>query len=129
MKRTRILIVDDVKQVREGLRTALPLAAAAQGLEIEIAGEASDGLKALAEAAALQPDIILMDLEMPLMDGVTATQRIRQAGSGAHILALTVHDDPDTRARAAEAGMDGFIVKGVSISEIIRAFADFFEKE
>lgn len=125
----RVMIVDDVKQVRDGLRTALPLAAAAQGLQVEIVGEAADGRQALELAAALRPDVILMDLEMPEMDGVTTARRIKRAGSPARILALTVHDDPVTRGEAAEAGLDGFIVKGVAIAEIVQSLGQLGEKE
>ncbi len=114
----KILIVDDKEQVRQGLRTALGLV---EGLEI--VGEAADGLKALQQAERLNPDVVLMDLEMPRMDGFEAARQIKDRHLARGVVALTIYGDTTTRRRAASEGVDAFVEKGTSIqalSEIIR---------
>ena len=113
-----ILIVDDKEQVRRDLRTALGLM---EGLEV--IGEAADGLEALHQAEELGPDVVLMDLKMPRMDGFEAAQQIKDRHLAQGVVALTIYGDTTTRKRAASVGVDAFVEKGVSIqelSEIIR---------
>jgi DNA-binding NarL/FixJ family response regulator len=113
-----ILIVDDKGQVRRDLRTALELM---EGLEV--VGEAADGLEAVHQAEKLGPDVVLMDLEMPRMDGFEATQQIKERCPARGVVALTIYGDTTTRKRAASVGVDAFVEKGASIqrlSEIIR---------
>lgn len=119
----RVLLVDDMPQVRQDLRTVLPLAASASGLQIEIVGEAQDGEEAVQQAARLQPDVVLMDLAMPVLDGFAATRRIKQDCPSIRVYILTVKDRSTTGQQAVRAGADGFIEKGVSVSEILRAVA------
>ena len=116
----RLLIVDDMPQVRIGLRTILPLAGNALAMPVEIVGEAGDGQEAIQQVEALHPDMVLMDLEMPGMDGYTATQRIKMLYPHTLVLALTVHGDDTSRMKAVEAGVDLFIEKGLPVTEIIR---------
>ena len=116
----RLLIVDDMPQVRVGLRTILPLAGNALAMPVEIVGEAGNGQEAIQQVEALHPDMVLMDLEMPGMDGYTATQRIKMLYPHILVLALTVHSDDTSRMKAVEAGVDLFIVKGLPVTEIIR---------
>jgi DNA-binding NarL/FixJ family response regulator len=125
----RLLIVDDMPQVRAGLRTILPLAGVALAFPVEIVGEAGDGQEALQQVEALQPDVVLMDLEMPGMDGYTATQNIKTRHPDTPVVALTVHGDPASRMKAGEAGADLFIEKGVPVTEIIRAIQKFEKKD
>jgi DNA-binding NarL/FixJ family response regulator len=114
----RILIVDDKRRVRQDLRTALGLM---EGLEV--IGEAADGLEALFQAEKLSPDVVLMDLEMPRMDGFEAARQIKDRCLARGVVALTVYGDHTARERADRAGVDAFVEKGTSIqtlSEIIR---------
>jgi DNA-binding NarL/FixJ family response regulator len=114
MTTQRLLIVDDVPQVRQDLRTLLSLAS-----EIEVVGEADNGSEAIRQAEALQPHVILMDLEMPVLNGFEATQKIKQTNPHCRVIALTVHAYEAAREKAAQAGIDAFIVKGASVETII----------
>jgi DNA-binding NarL/FixJ family response regulator len=117
-ERIRILIVDDRERVRQDLRTALGLM---EGLEV--VGEAADGLEALHQAEKLSPDVVLMDLKMPRMDGFEAAQQIKDRHLARGVVALTLYGDTATRKRAASAGVDAFVEKGTPIqtlNEIIR---------
>jgi DNA-binding NarL/FixJ family response regulator len=84
-------------------------------------GEAADGAEALTLAATLHPDVIVMDVEMPVMDGMTATARLRTADSPCAILMLSLHDDPQLRARAHAAGAVAFVSKHEAPSVLITA--------
>jgi DNA-binding NarL/FixJ family response regulator len=116
MKTTRILIVDDVPQVRRELRTLLPLLD-----DIEIIGEAENGQSAIELATALQPDVILMDVEMPIVDGIAATRSIKQAGLTTRIIILSIHNDEAVRAQARSAGADDFVDKGAPLAALLQA--------
>lgn len=112
----RVLIVDDSPQVRQELRTLLPLAG-----DIEIVGEAADGLEALRLAVALQPAVVLMDLEMPALDGYEATRQIKARCPACRVIALTVHGYEEARQKASQAGVDVFIVKGAPLERLVEA--------
>jgi DNA-binding NarL/FixJ family response regulator len=114
----RVLIVDDSSQVRQELHTLLPLAG-----DIEIVGEAANGQEAIRLARALQPEVILMDLEMPVLDGYEATRQIKADSSACRVVALTVYGDPAARIRAAEVGVDVFLIKGVSVESLVQAIS------
>ena len=114
----RVLIVDDSPQVRQELRTLLPLAG-----DIEIVGEAADGLEAIQMAEALQPQVILMDLEMPVMDGYQAARQLKARYPACRVIALTVHGYEEARQKALQAGVDDFVVKGVSIEILLQAIS------
>jgi len=129
MSGLRLLIVDDMPQVRRELRTILPLAGTTVAMPIEIVGEARDGQEAIQLVDALQPDVVLMDLEMPGMDGYRATQTIKVRYPHTPVVALTVHGDPASRMKASEAGVDVFIEKGIPVTEIIRALQTFEKKD
>jgi DNA-binding NarL/FixJ family response regulator len=113
---TLVLLVDDSAQVRADLRAAFALC---QG--IDIAGEASDGEEAVIREAALSPDVVLMDLAMPGVDGLEASRRIKARRPGCRIVALTVHAGEEERGRASQAGIDAFVVKGAPLEELLRA--------
>ena len=120
----RVLIVDDISQVRQDLRTVLNLSG-----EIEIVGEAADGLDAIRKAEALQPEVVLMDLEMPVMDGYEASYRIKLQNPGCRVIALSVHDYEQARNRAFQARMDDFIVKGTPIEYLVQVILGLESKE
>jgi pilus assembly protein CpaE len=119
MKTTCILIVDDVPQVRRELRTLLPLLD-----DIEIVGEAENGQSAIELAASLQPDVILMDVEMPIVDGLAATRSIRQQCPQCRIVILSIHNDEAVRAQARSAGADDFVDKGAPLAALLQAIHD-----
>ncbi len=125
MNSARILLVDDMPQVLHDLRTLLPLASSAYGVALEIVGEARDGQSAVQQFKELQPDVILMDLEMPVMDGYTATSQIKACLPSSRVVILSVHAGSVERSKASRAGADAFIVKGEPVSEIIRAIRSF----
>jgi DNA-binding NarL/FixJ family response regulator len=116
MKTKRILIVDDVPQVRRELRTLLPLLDA-----IDIVGEAGNGQEAIELATTLQPDVILMDVEMPIMDGVAATRSIKQQHPQCRVVILSIHTNEAVRTRARSAGADDFVDKGAPLATLLQA--------
>ena len=116
MTATRLLLVDDVPQVRQELRTLLSLVG-----DIEIVGEAADGLSALQQCEILHPEAVLMDLEMPEMDGYEATQRIKALQPAPRVVVLTVHGYASARQKAMQAGADAFVVKGAPLESLILA--------
>jgi len=114
--RARVLIVDDMAQVRQDLRTVLTLAG-----DIEIVGEAANGREAISQAEALRPDMVVMDLEMPVMDGYEATRRIKAACPACRVVALTIHAGEAERQQALQAGMADVVVKGAPLEVLLRA--------
>lgn len=112
----RILIADDHGVIRAGLRALL------DGLpEITVVGEASDGSEAVAKAIELKPDILLMDLSMPLMGGIDATRQLSQTEPGTRILILTVHEDESLLKEVIRAGAAGYIVKRAAQEDLLHA--------
>ena len=112
----RILIVDDQRLMREGLHTLLELEPG-----LQIAGEAEDGLDALEKYAALQPDVVLMDIRMPRLDGVEATRRLRLRWPDARVIILTTFDDDAFVFDGLRAGALGYLLKDVSGEELAEA--------
>jgi NarL family two-component system response regulator LiaR len=112
----RVLLTDDHAIVRKGIRALL-----ATERDIQVVGEASDGEEAVAQAQALQPDVILMDLVMPKVDGIEATRQITAKQPGAHILVLTSFAADDKVFPAIKAGALGYLLKDSSPDELLRA--------
>ena len=112
----RVLVVDDHAVVREGLRTFLSLQDG-----IEVVGEASDGREAIAAAQRLRPDVVLMDLVMPRLDGVQAMRELRDHVPGARVIVLTSFLEDDRLLPAIRAGAAGYLLKNVEPSELARA--------
>jgi DNA-binding NarL/FixJ family response regulator len=112
----RVLVVDDQPLVRSGFRMVLE-----ERPDLELAGEASDGLQALELARELDPDVILMDVRMPNLDGVEATRQLVEAGTRARILVLTTFDLDEYVYAAIRAGASGFLLKDVEPAELVDA--------
>ena len=112
----RLLIVDDHPVVRRGLRGMF-----AGDESFEVVGESGDGAEAVAEAAKLRADVVLMDLRMPVMDGVEAIQRLRASAPAAHVLVLTTYDTDEDVLPAIEAGATGYLRKDAPRDELVRA--------
>ena len=106
MKPIRVLLVDDHPVVRAGIEGILN-----SQPDIEVVGEASDGIEAICLNQTLQPDVILMDLQMPKMDGVTAIKAIHEQANPPHILVLTTYDTDADIAQAIQAGATGYLLK------------------
>src|SRR3954454_8747717 len=102
----RVLLCDDHALLRAGLRSLL---AAERG--IEVVGEAENGQTAVAQAIALRPEVALLDITMPELDGLAAARRIRRQAPDVKVLMLTMHDDPEYLFRALEAGAHGYVLK------------------
>jgi NarL family two-component system response regulator LiaR len=112
----RVLIADDHAVVRQGLRTFLELQE-----EIEVAGEAADGVEALEAVERLEPDVVLMDLVMPGLGGVEAIRAIRDRGLPARVIVLTTFLDDDKLFPAIRAGAAGYLLKDVEPAELVSA--------
>jgi len=112
----RILVVDDHPVVRRGIRTLLGSRA-----EWEIVDEAQDGIEAVEKANHLKPDVILLDVSMPRMDGLEACRRIRKNVPQSEILIVTQHDSPQMMREALEAGARGYVVKSNAARDLLAA--------
>lgn len=112
----RVLVVDDHRVVRKGVRTFISVHD-----DLELVGEAGNGEEAIEQCAALSPDVILMDMKMPLMDGPTAIEQIRERFPAVHIVALTSFDDEGLAQRALEAGAIGYLFKDVDEEDLMAA--------
>jgi DNA-binding NarL/FixJ family response regulator len=115
-ERTRVLIVDDVDESRRILRRAL-----AMDWMIEVVGEAGSGREAVERAGHLHPHVILMDVRMPDMDGIEATEDITRRFPGVKVIALTAHEDADSVRDMLSAGATGYLLKGSSIDDLTAA--------
>lgn len=116
MNEVSVLIVDDHTMVRQGLQTFLSLHE-----EIDVVGEAANGLEAIEQVRQHHPDVVLMDLVMPEMDGIEATRRIRELGPDTQVLALTSFIEDDKVFAAIEAGALGYLLKDVSPDDLVEA--------
>jgi DNA-binding NarL/FixJ family response regulator len=112
----RLLLVDDQSTVRRGLVMRLHMEP-----DIQIVGEASTGREALRLARDLKPDVVLMDVEMPEMDGIEATTALRLAVSQSAVVILSIHDDAQTRGRAQAAGAVAFVEKRGATDSLLAA--------
>jgi DNA-binding NarL/FixJ family response regulator len=111
----RLLLADDHRMLREGLRRSMA------ELGFTIVGEARNGAEAVDLAAAVQPDVVLMDVTMPELDGVEATRQLKARLPGTCVIMLTMHADQDVLAEAIRAGANGYLVKDCSVDEIALA--------
>ena len=113
---SRVLLVDDHDVIRQGFRLVLGTPP-----DIEVVGEASNGREAIEQARRLRPDLVLMDVTMPVMDGLEATRRIKAEMPGVCVLMFTSHEEPEYVLAAIEAGAAGYVLKGAPVSRLIGA--------
>ena len=116
MDKTSVLIVDDHAVVRQGLRTFLDLQE-----DIRVVGEAVDGAEAVEQSRQLLPDVVLMDLVMPEMDGIEATRRIRALSPGTQVIVLTSFGEDEKVFPSIKAGAIGYLLKDVRSDDLVRA--------
>ena len=116
MANIRVLIVDDVERVRQDLCTFLTLTG-----NVEIVGEAANGLDAMQLVETLYPQVVLMDLEMPIMDGYEAARQIKRIKPSCRVIALTIHAGEAERQQALQAGMVDVIAKGAPLEVLLQA--------
>ena len=110
---TRVLLADDHRMLRDSLRRSL------EEHGFDVVGEAADGAEAVRLTEALAPDVVLMDVSMPLLDGVEATRQVSRMSPRPQVVMLTMHADGDVMARAIQAGAVGYLVKDCSIEDVV----------
>ena len=116
MRKIKVLIADDHALVRDGIRALLALVS-----NVEVVGEAANGKEAIEKVRELAPDVVLMDLAMPILGGLEATRRIRREFPGTKVLVLTQYEDSDSVIPVIEAGACGFVTKVAAFSELASA--------
>jgi len=120
----RILIADDHAVVREGLRAML-----GSEIDMEVVGEAATGKEVVERAAELRPDVILMDIQMPDVNGIEATRRILESNPNVGVVVLTMFEDDDSVFSAMRSGARGYVLKGAPPSEILKVLRAVDEGE
>jgi len=116
MKKIRIVVADDHRLFREGLRRLLELES-----DLEIAGEAKDGAEAVEIILATNPDVVLLDINMPVMDGGQVMKRLRGANIQSKFMAITAYDDEEHLANLSALGINGYILKSSSMPDLLAA--------
>ena len=117
MDRIRVLLADDHEAMLDRVTTLL-------AAECDVVGTATDGRRALEAAEELKPDILVLDISMPVMNGIETAHRLKEAGAKARIIFLTVHDDPDFAREALEAGALGYVIKPRIASDLVEAIKE-----
>ena len=116
MKKLRLLLVDDHPVVREGLRSML-----SNDQRFEVVGEAADGMTAIAAVERLQPDVVIVDVSLPGMNGTQVTRKLKATQPDLRLLALTVHEEGGYLRSLMDAGASGYVLKRSAASELMRA--------
>ena len=122
MSMIRVLIADDHKMVREGLRRILEFDG-----EIQVIDEADNGEECIKKIRSSKPDIVLLDINMPVMNGIEALQEIRKKKLKTKVIILTVHNEIEYLLRAVDIGIDGYVLKDSDAHELIRAVTSVYE--
>src|SRR5215210_1111528 len=112
---TRLLLADDHRMLRDSMRRSL------EEHGLDVVGEAGDGQDAVRQAQALRPDVVLMDVSMPILDGVEATRQLHLLVPDTQVVMLTMHADGDVMAKAIQAGAVGYLVKDCAITDVVSA--------
>ncbi len=120
--RIRVVIVDDHTLLREGIRAMLALS-----MEIEVVGEAPDGQSGIDLVGQIQPDVVLMDIAMPVLDGLEATRRIKDRFKKVKVLILTQHENREYVFPILKAGADGYVLKKAAGTELVSAIKAVYE--
>jgi DNA-binding NarL/FixJ family response regulator len=120
--RITVLIVDNLAHVRQGVKTLLELTE-----DFEIVGEAANGLEAVQMAEKFRPDIVIMDLKMPEMDGFEATRQIKNRQLAGGVIALTLYGSQHNRERAAHAGADAFVEKDEAVDTLVEKIREVYK--
>ena len=123
-EKIKVLIVDDHQVVRQGLRTFLELQE-----DIIVVGEAGDGLQAVEMVHQYQPDVVLMDLVMPKLDGIAATRQVKSSATGVKVIALTSFTEDDKVFPAIQAGASSYLLKDVSPDDLVEAIRAAYRGE
>ncbi len=119
MDRIRVLLADDHKAMLERVAGLLRS-------ECDVVGTVTDGQKVLEAARALKPDVLVLDISMPVMNGIETAHHLKKAGHKARIVFLTVHDDPDFAREALEAGALGYVIKPRIASDLVTAIKEAY---
>jgi DNA-binding NarL/FixJ family response regulator len=125
-RKINVLIVDDHAMVRQGLRTFLELQDEGSALPIEVVGEAANGIEAVELACRTQPDVVLLDLVMPQMDGIQATPRIVECSPHTRVVILTSFGEEDKVLPAIRAGAQGYLLKDIPPAELVQAVREVY---
>lgn len=120
----RVLVADDEPSVRQGLHMRLTL-----DPHITCVGEAADGDSVLAQVGSLHPDVVVLDVEMPVLDGIAVTRQICATGTHTAVILLSIHDDAGTRSRALSAGASAFVSKHDSPDTLLTAIHQTVEPQ
>ena len=120
---TTVLLADDHQLLRQAVRRAL------EDAGFDVAGEAGDGEEAASLAAQHQPDVVVMDVTMPVLDGIRATRRVRELAPSSRVVMLTMHGEESLLADAIDAGASAFLTKDCSLQEVVRAVRSAAEGE
>ena len=123
MKNARVLIVDDHEIFRRGLRALLEPSS-----EWQICGEAVDGMDAVEQCQSLKPDIVVMDVSMPRLNGLEAARLIKKQDPGPQIVIITQHDSPQIRSASLEAGARAFVTKSAVGSDLVSALRSIIQE-
>jgi DNA-binding NarL/FixJ family response regulator len=123
MDKIRVVLADDHAILREGLRSLLSLQE-----DIDVIGEASDGQAAIELVSRLRPDVVVMDIAMPVMDGLEATRRLKQEHPETRVLILTQHDNREYVFSLLQAGASGYVLKRAGGAEVITAIRSVFKE-
>ena len=124
MKKIKVLIVDDHLVIREGLSAVLQTKA-----DVQVVGDVGNGQEAVEKARQLKPDVILMDISMPVMDGVEATRIIRKENPDVGIVVLTMHEEEEFIFNAVKAGATGYLLKDSDSAQIVKAIRAIYDGE